>query len=682
MTRWLEQVSKESVDDQATAVIGEHVESGQGSMNAVKTDLDVNKPEDLGVTDVPHEDDGENKVNADPDDQVKIDPDKAPGTKTLSDTSISTESHPNEPVIGGKMPEESKMDEDPRGEVTHKTTTDESVKVTDNEVSMPETDTEESLEADDGIKKINGEARTHEPQQTREARKQLEGDVDVAKVDNANVSIEDAEGNLDNVDLSSPEAPLNVDGTDVEDVVRDEANEAPEGVTGAPDTQLASDIVDITQGNGQDPVQEAAEHMNEVADDLEEMELMSQSLERYHELLTQATANGGLVDPLLAKAVQIGMESFGEPWMVDGMPSLESYSDPTDRFTVSNEAMDNIKGKLADLAKATRNAIAKLWEWLQDLWNRISADADKLKAKADELIQKAGGIEELNEAPMPIKGAERLYISKVFAGDTVQPIVELNRAANSFLVAYPKMTREMLEVFAKTMKKQYSMKIEAEHVIAAAIQAYADHFKPDLLKMYPVKGDAVPGKLQKYDAVVATKPLQGNMAFYAAFKHKDEINGQKFGAETSGAYHGNDVFKVDFARIPGSEVANYDDQVRAPDQAEIVRMLKAVQSLCDLMDDLDVERSELKAVRETIESKIIMSSYMGSDFMDVSTARMMAQKLASNAITPVGAFSGYLYSVVKAYLAVIERYIRHHNPKAVEAEEGAFRHSPRALPAA
>ncbi len=69
------------------------------------------------------------------------------------------------------------------------------------------------------------------------------------------------------------------------------------------------------------------------------------------------------------------------------------------------------------------------------------------------------------------------------------------------------------------------------------------------------------------------------------------------------------------------------------------------------------------------------------DLPTMGIAHMLMQSLARYAATPVGSFSGYLGSIIKVYLAVIDRFASHHLSYAdPQGQEGEFRDVHKALP--
>lgn len=518
---WLERVSNEAAanatasekpmagleNDAANPVPGERTTEGK-TVDDRKADLHVKSPQQLGVTDAPDpvaNDENIATPTTDPSKTMSINGDKPAGTKTLTDSSVSTEeAHPNEPVIGGKMPEESKMDEDPRGTVEHDNKIHHEVKVNDKDVETVKRDGEVEVNPREEVGVKDNGPGTHEPQQNKVAQDQLEGSVKHADELKSKVAVEEHEKGtalgdpglketnvVDGSPLEDPAAQDPIDhkadltsvstedapeGADVPAVVEPQGEDVAAAVTEqieatdvpaatpaatdvpveegsvpataetAPQTELASAISEIV-GDTTDPVNDSLQQMDAVANDITDMERTQTALENYHALLTRAAEKDGTIDPTVMQSVMIGLESFGEPVLLTKMPSVESFSDATGRWTVSQEALDGLKSKAALVGTGLKNALAKLWDMLKNLWVQLTSETVRYE-RANKALR--GSIQKLskeNTEDFSFSNMAALCIESNFVGDNPNTISTTIKTLEKVGERFPSMLIKVVDAY-------------------------------------------------------------------------------------------------------------------------------------------------------------------------------------------------------------------------------------------
>lgn len=403
------------------------------------------------------------------------------------------------------------------------------------------------------------------------------------------------------------------------------------------------------------PVEEAQEYLNNTAEDVDQLGKVQEALEGYLDILDHATAGGSMpVDPNLARAIYIGLEAFGDPWLTQGHASLEDFSDPAGQWVVSNEFVGSLKGKLSDTAKMLGNALQKLFDWLMDIWNGLTQDAEELKAKVAELSQRIAGLKGGNNDPMPLKGARRLYVNNFFVGNTAKPILDIARVGQAFLGNYPKMMSGVLNVAEQHVAHANS----GEEALGGIIQAMTSTFRPEQLGVSKANQNEIPSSFQKFPAVAKSPTLPGNKAMYTGLK---PVEGEDGAHAVALAAKLQDFFKVAFEDVP-SKSTEVESQVKAPDQHTLATMAKSLDSLLSNIADFQAAKAELNGYKSKLMKSVgKMQQQIGlkdtqSNFLVGLYGRLMCNNMA----LPAGNYLGYVHSIAKVYIAVLTAFVNHH----------------------
>lgn len=200
------------------------------------------------------------------------------------------------------------------------------------------------------------------------------------------IKLSDLKASLENQDGQAVEVDVkNVEATAV-GAPKDASVEA------GKDSVKDSSADEVTVGFD-DPTEETAEALKqgeEIHRDLEKFSDVTAALEAYIGILNAVTDRNETVSVELAQSIRIGLRSHDHKYFNDVAPSLEDFGAPTDRMRVSLELLDNIKGKLGEVAASGKEALAKVWEWLK-------AQYDKAVAFLGKITERAKVVQEANE---------------------------------------------------------------------------------------------------------------------------------------------------------------------------------------------------------------------------------------------------------------------------------------------
>lgn len=409
----------------------------------------------------------------------------------------------------------------------------------------------------------------------------------------------------------------------------------------------------------------ANRHMNEVADDLGRIDQVNTALEAYHELLTQSIEQHGVVTPALARAVTIGLEAFGEATLTDLIPAVEDFAVSTTRTEASNRSVDAVQGKFKQMLEIARAAIKKLLEWLGDIWNGIMQDTSKMVTKLDSIKSLVDKIKTTNTKPMVVNGVDRLSINGFFVGDTAAPIRVVNDTVEYFTQDYPKVFNAVVVAIKAELTDTLAGHVHASEKLQAAISdAVATKMKFPGLPSEKAKDSEIPSGLDHKSAVSRSKVFPGNMALFYTLTTTSKAH---FGADAhqTAAWKFSDIFQIQFARLADAKMMpSGGDGVKVPDARVLRQMCAEVAALIGTLEDLKDADKYAKEFAKNVEElgRKWFAMNMGLPWM--SFGQNMMNGLAKAYSTPSGNLFGYTASLVKAYLAIIERFAAHHGSTA------------------
>lgn len=438
--------------------------------------------------------------------------------------------------------------------------------------------------------------------------------------------------------------------------------EVPEGSETPVETPEGAGVTDISEPEPEvNPVEEAQAYLNGAGEDVVQVEKVEAALEAFNSILTTATDGGRLpADANLVRAIYVGLEAFNDPWLLEAMPSLEDFNDPSGSWTVSNELFDNLRGKMSDAGTITVNALKKLWDWLVDLWNALTADAAALKDQLKDLSARTAAIQNVNNSGMPLKGARRLYVGNFFVGNTPKPIMDIAQVGMAFLGNYPKMMARALDQAAAGAKRGGGVSFNAEGAFEGMISAFIDNFKPEGLGVKPAQNNEIPTAFKEYPKVAKSVTLPGNKAMYTGLQERSVsgVNGPA-GEHLAMATSMSKIFKVSFESVPGDFQAQ-EETVKAPDAHTINTMIKALDQLVGNISDFSQAKAELNKCKEKlvqVTSNIqLVNGVNKTSFLLNGYSRAIGNNMA----LPAGNYLGYVHSIVKVYIAVLGAFVAHH----------------------
>lgn len=424
-------------------------------------------------------------------------------------------------------------------------------------------------------------------------------------------------------------------------------------VEGVDTNEISIEELELAIDEPQGMAPTIAEHMGEVADDLEEINKVGIALEAYASILSEAIEDGGVVDKRLAQAIQIGLESFGDSYIAQTMPSLENFDKPTGALVYSSEALDSVKSRLKDVGRAAVAAIRKLLQWLKELWNKFRKATPDNTTRIQELEQALSQVKSENHDSLKISGAARLCINGEFHGAQPQPIADLAMVGSFINNDYLREMGNLVKVFTETYDDRLDSNISSGPV-TAGWSALETAIKKINLKGFPtveVKENLRPEEFSQCGDVRRSLTLVGNKALFIGTQG-DNVRS----ATIATTIH---RFRVDLVSVPGAEPLS-EVEIKAPPVSVIRQMIANLKNLNKVLaDSLKTDLVISKHINDLIdnaEKAYADEKFNGNGNHVVTFARTLAMPSAN--------YFEYVARLISLYVLIIHRYIKHHQAAA------------------
>lgn len=380
-----------------------------------------------------------------------------------------------------------------------------------------------------------------------------------------------------------------------------------------------------------------------IDDDVSQLSKMGTALEAYSVLLKGEMDRDHQVNPALVQAIQIGLESFNEPLLVAGVPSLEDFNDPIGRLTVSNEFTKGMGEKAKAVGTAVLEAIKRMLARLADMMAEIRNNTSGLETANAELIKRLDALRKDTTGTIEVKGAQRLMIGDNFGGDNAKNITALRNVADRFLVDYPKFNQKLFEGVADVIDKHKEMGVQS--IPGSEFATVLDNaFKPGMFGAQTANKGVVPQLEGKYDAVFVTPVILGNGRI-AVGKNTPTKNGL---AALS------DAWQVSFVR---NEPTNTPTEVKLPGIVQLKQIAKELDGLLGQIPKY------VEAGRQMSKEAFILK-FFGRESVTGAEAPHAISGLVQSMATPTGHFIGHLVNTIRVQQAFVAACIAKHEAGA------------------
>jgi len=580
-------------------------------------------------------DQGHQEVHV-PDNDGKVSNEDASDDAAASEEAVSTESS-----------EEEKKD-DIDGEDDEKPKHDDSKEVDPD--SQHEADVEKPVEAE--LKT----PETGDDQDTPEADDNVKADPKGAQTDE--VSSEDHHEAVEQEDapapVEAPEAPVEEEDAQVEG---DETPETP----AEDDVEAVDDMEDDLQA------------VAKIESDIDHFERVSESLERYYDILSRGMDVNDGVSGETADAIRIGLENLDPMFQEEEViPAMEAFGQISSRHTATYISMESLSGKMKTVVEATKRAIAKLFEMLYDLWTKVSGGAARAKKRVAKLGARLEDLKGDASVQTEISGSAKLNIGTQFMGNDPRGVAAIEDVAEYVYNDYPRIatgiaadTAKIFTDMERSFRGLMGGSKEAMNDINVGLIKAMDDF-PQVIKRHLQKlpnqtqaqSNELPPKYARVQGVMRSHRLPGDYAMvqYIVQKIPAKVTDERGQAATT-MLEFNKVFNVGFEKLQGSSKAG-KETYRVPSIREMTEIGKRIEAVLKLTDKGVENKEAYKNAKKHMDEAadtVAKTFYQLPRFANplVSGINNMSRILTQ----PAGHFNGYVISTINAYLAVLEHNI-------------------------
>lgn len=164
------------------------------------------------------------------------------------------------------------------------------------------------------------------------------------------------------------------------------------------DENLATEVVlaggEDSMENGLLEVQEAAQEVADNESAVDELTEVAEGLEEIADAVETAAEDGGL-NPQAAEMLALGVESYTRRLGIESrvIPSLESFGGASNRQQATRVSLEGLRETIENVWNAIKAQIQKLITWVRDYYQRVWAAAPKIRKRAEDLLAKVDGLD-------------------------------------------------------------------------------------------------------------------------------------------------------------------------------------------------------------------------------------------------------------------------------------------------
>jgi len=452
-------------------------------------------------------------------------------------------------------------------------------------------------------------------------------------------------------DQDTPEADDNVKadpkGAQTDEVSSEDHHEAAEQedapVEGGETSEApAEDDVDEV-----DDMEDDLQAVAKVESDIDHFESVSESLERYYDILSRGMDVNDGVSGETADAIRIGLENL-DPMFHEKevIPAMEAFGQISSRHTATYISMESLSGKMKAVAEATKRGIAKLFEMLKELYNKVRNNTLGLKKKVDKLETRVNGLNGNlpQTVDVVVSNPTKLHDGSKFVGNDLKTITLLKDVGEYVFIDYPKGADKALEGVTSILLGGGSSGLN---------DLNPDHFDQDvsgLMARFIPKPPKFTTEEMAKRVVYSSPKLPGNMQLKVSHKKADQ-----------GA-------RVNMSLEKGQQVPLKSVQVSAMSKRDLLASLKSIDELVQLLNKVQNNARDVKSIHKTANE--IMEIFMqdertrrrkegerGPTRGFVGNIRSTVTETVRSVVNPNAVYIQYLTATIRAYLAFIELQI-------------------------
>lgn len=420
------------------------------------------------------------------------------------------------------------------------------------------------------------------------------------------------------------------------------------------------DAVDVTPASddNDEAIAEVEHRVDEVESHIEHFEKVSGALEAYRDILTAGLDNDG-VSSETAAAIRIGIEHLDPHFAQSNIiPSQECFGETMSRRAATVDSLESIDVNTKQIVKAVRNAIAKIFEFLREMWKSMSSGAAGARKNLEHLRGRIDNLSSTTAAgTIQVKGVSNLSVEGAFVGNDIDVVRDLEDVAKFIFEDYPKQAA----AFATDIASSFSVS-KGSDPMGEMTRMVQDFRKSANRQFGKIPKSTVAAKTY-LPAGLANKP-RINMGAVLPNDHTliqyiresestDEIDQLKDLLTNTSSVFNMDLVKLENTR-KGPESVSY----RAPSKGDLLKMADGIDRLLEKVEQAPAKAEGYKKVQKALDGAIAKVS---TSDMVLPAIRCASMQSAANMLTRPSKYAvQYLVSVCKMFLAVLKHNVEYH----------------------
>jgi hypothetical protein len=380
-----------------------------------------------------------------------------------------------------------------------------------------------------------------------------------------------------------------------------------------------------------------------VGEDVSSLGEMGAALEEYNSILRAETNAGRPFSPALVRAIKIGLEHYNEPFLLEGAPSVEDFSDNIGKFTVSNEFAEGLGAKAKAVGGAIIEAIKKLIAKLADIAADMMHNVGKLQEANDALGKQVAALKSDVKGQIDVSSATRLLVGGEFAGDNAQNYARVRQFCDKFMVDYPKFNRGLAMGIMKVIEEMHAQgmqKLPPEEIASV----FESQFHPGMFGVLAIGKDDVK-EMAGFDSLFASPVLLGNRRMVVG---KSEM------ASKNGIAALSSCWKVSL--VAGAVGANPALSVALPDPQQLRNIVKELDALVKAIPNYAGAAKKMASDQNLL--KVYTHPWVSGELQHAASG------LVASMTTPTGHLVGYVANLVKVGQAFVASCVAQHSAGA------------------
>lgn len=420
-----------------------------------------------------------------------------------------------------------------------------------------------------------------------------------------------------------------------------EVNDEPEDAPVEEEEVPAADAeTDVTPAPEEDPddMEDDLAAVTKVEDDIDHFNRVSESLERYYDILSRGMEEHDGIYGETAEAIRIGLENLDPMFQEEEViPAMEAFGQVSSRHTATYISLESLSSKMKTVIEATRRAIAKLFEMLKDIFNKAINGTLGMTKRVDELKTRAKALSDKNsqlpsyDVDMMVNGATRFQVGGKFVANDPKQIDELIRVGEYVFNDFPQGADKVLETVKGLIDRPTGYGDNADAIsedVGAAIARYIP--KP------PGASQQVTEKIIYNRGTVVLSERCLSLA-----QHK-----LQYGPKLD--------LRVAKMRMEGPNKT----QITVARPRDILALLDKIQKLIDMLNSTQRNSRYVDSVKKRANDIVDEFAKKSDQTLKVDEAKSIVTQVARSVAQPNAEYIQFLVGTVRSYLALLSEQIK------------------------